>query len=827
MRFLLVTALLLILCPASAIAAPRPEAVSATFDAFDKSIEDTKQAMMTDSEQALRSALAASALAKRLPRSRAAQIAVIKAEWLHGEALIFLNRLSDAQPIVAAALADAEKVTPDTKLNGDLLRSHGAIAASNGDILTALRDYQRAHEVFRKAGEARSRAIVLQDIGQIYWDAGDYSRSLDYYNQSDDAYDDDPMLTLTMNNSRGEVYRKMARYADANSAYEAALAQAYKLESPMLETRILTNLAGSQAEGGSYRTAQQSIDRAIALSRHGEAAGWKPFVFGVAARIAFDRGDLKNAKALIARTFQGVDLEKSEMLFREYHQTAAQIYEAEGDNSEALAHVKAFQRLDSEAQKLTASIASQLLGARFDFTNQNLKISNLKRGQLQRDIQIERERGTFQMALLGAMAIVLSVLAYGFVSVRRSRNKVRDANTELSQVNTALEGALKAKTEFLATTSHEIRTPLNGILGMTQVLLADRRIVTDIRERIEVVHGAGETMRALVDDILDVAKMESGKLVIENREIDLLPILRDVGHLWSGHAESKGLDLVIDIHDAPRRILSDGARIRQMVFNLMSNAVKFTTEGSLTLSASTEADADGTALVLSVSDTGVGIPADKLEAIFEAFQQVDGGVTRQFSGSGLGLAICRNIARAMNGEITVESVLGKGSTFTVRLPIQEMEADSDGADQQALAGYGLDDISVLIVEPDPEAAMMLRIILAAEAASTEVASTIDEALARLQSGWRGHVVVANVGSDEGNHNSTYDLRRLATATAEVQGIMSVLVGASCALTIADAIMVGADQVIAKPIKSDDLLKALGSLHGEEPQSIVLSNALAA
>ena len=835
MRTALPALLLVMVAPFPAAAAPAPATVSApapalaptTFEAFDSSIEQTKQAMMADPEVALQSALAATRIASRLPASRKAEVATITADWLHGEALIFLNRLPDASPIIDAALERARRFAPNTKLHGDLLRSHGAIAAATGSILAALNDYQHAHDVFRKAGVARSQALVLQDIGQIYWDAGDYARSLDYYEQSDEAYDGDRMLTLTLNNSRAEVFRKMKRYADAKTAFEAALKQARTLGSPLLETRILTNLAGSEAEAGHLQSAQAAIDRAIALSRHGEAAGWRPFVFGVAARIAFQRGDLQSAQRLVARTFDGIDLKHSEMLYREYHRTAAQIYEATGDEPKALAHYKAFQRLDSEAQKLTASIASQLLGARFDFANQNLKISNLKRGQLQRDIALERQKSRFQItlliAILGASAIVLGVLAFGLFSVRRSRNQVRDANTNLSLVNSALEVALKAKTEFLATTSHEIRTPLNGILGMTQVLLADRRIQSDIRERIEVVHGAGETMCALVDDILDVAKMESGKLVIERQETDLPKVLRDVARLWSGHAQAKKLDLIVDIDEAPRAIMSDPARLRQIVFNLMSNAVKFTEAGTIRLHASTRVTDDASELLLAVSDTGVGIAQDKLESIFEAFSQVDGGVTRQFSGTGLGLAICRNLATAMGGEVAVDSLLGQGTTFTVRLPLEEIDhggcaAESGQAECEALARA-----SLLIVDSDPETAMMLRLVLATDVASTEVAATIEDAIAQLK---RGEATLVLVDSKAAN-DPVRDLHRLASAATDSGALLSLLVSASEGFSIADAIMIGGDQVIAKPADPDALAGALRSLYGAEPQAIVLPETVAA
>ena len=210
----------------------------------------------------------------------------------------------------------------------------------------------------------------------------------------------------------------------------------------------------------------------------------------------------------MARTFAGVDLATSPAPFREFHETAWKTYAQLGDEHLALAHLAAFKRLDDESRNLAASTTAALMSAQFDFANQKSRIAQLKAGQLQRDVQLARTRNLITTVLLIGSTIIAGLLAVSFLWIRRSRNDVRAANGKLSEANFALEKALKARTEFLATTSHEIRTPLNGILGMTQVLLGERKIDAETREKIALVHGAGETMRALVDDILDIARME-------------------------------------------------------------------------------------------------------------------------------------------------------------------------------------------------------------------------------------------------------------------------------------------------------------------------------
>lgn len=797
--------------PASAIAAPT------SFAAYEQSIEEAREAMMGDPKDALAASLKALDLAKALPVSKKADEAQATAQWLHAESLIYLNRIDEAQPIVDEAIGKIERVDPSSKLHGDLLRSRGAIMAAQGHVLDALRDYQKAYRVYRKAKVDHSQAIALQDIGLIYFEGDDYPRALSYFDQSGEVYSDDPVLTLTMHNNRAEVLRKQGNHEAASAEYRAALQNARKLESPMLVTRILTNLAMSQADEGKYDAARTSIREAQRLAAQGEAAGWRPFVDGVSAKLALQQGNIGQAVTMIERAFDGQDLEKTELLYREYHAAAAQIYERAGNEAEALAHFKAFQRLDSEARQTTASTASQLMGARFDF-------ANLKQNQLESDIQLERQKGAFRNALLIASAIVLALLLFGFISIRRSRNRVRAANNELTVVNVELEDALKAKTEFLATTSHEIRTPLNGILGMTQVLLTDRTIKPDLRERIEVVHGAGKTMRALVDDILDVAKIESGRLTVLSEPVDLRGILQDAERLWRGEAETKNVTLSLDVADIPGSIVSDGGRLRQVVFNLMSNALKFTPAGTVALAAHITGG-DAPQITLTLSDTGIGIPAGELEKIFEPFHQVEGGTTRQYGGTGLGLAICRKLVEALGGTLTAESIVGEGSVFTVRLPLvnaetEDANAANDECTQPSTAGRAtLDGANLLLVDANLKNLSIMNILLAPHAESIDTAASTGDALTMMEG--VTHLVVDSTAA--ANERDT--LLALMRIAREAGAKLTLLHTPNETQSTADMMMLGAEQLVIKPIGAAELLTALQSLYTGEPETFVAPSIL--
>lgn len=814
--------------------------------AFDQAVADAKAAMMGDPQHAWSRSQAAFARAAMLPPSPNATIAIATAQWLEAESLIGSNRPGDAEPIVGAAIGTIAVAAPHSKLHGDLLRSRGAIAAIGGHVQAALADFQAAYDVFRRGGEIRSQAITLQDIGEIYWDAGDYPRVLQYYSQAGALYHNDPSFTLTSHNNRAIVLRKLGRQDEAQQQYREALIDARKLGSPLLEVRILTNLAATQIEAGKVDAADATVARALELSRGGEAAGWRRGILGVAAEVAAARHDLPRAAALLEQTFAGADLGKTAMPFREFHETAATVYEGLGKPQLALAHLKAFQRLDGEARTLTASTSAQLMAARFDFANQNLSISKLKQGQLRRDIQLERQKSQYRTTLFSGLIVagglVFGLLMLGFLSMRRNRNQIRASNAVLTEVNTKLEKALKAKTDFLATTSHEIRTPLNGILGMTQILLANHGVGAEIREQVEVVHGAGETMRALVDDILDVAKMETGQIHLVRETVAFRSILKDAARLWSGQAAAKQLQLTTDLDGAPDAIIGDATRLRQILFNLLSNAIKFTPSGGVSLVARVER-ADGVGdvpekdaptrsagtsevLVLEVRDTGVGVPTDHQRLIFEAFHQVDGGTTRQHGGTGLGLAICRNLAQALGGELLLDSAAGQGSTFTLRLPLERPAVATPLVVATRQRPVRLADSNLLLIEANGITQGLMRVLIEPAVASFAV-GTADEAPRRVAAGGVDVLLIEGRSAAPAGTDALAALGALVAQARELGITTVILFAPSEALPLAQVATLGATRLIVKPLSGSDLVAALTTIFADAtpaPPAILASAA---
>ncbi len=252
----------------------------------------------------------------------------------------------------------------------------------------------------------------------------------------------------------------------------------------------------------------------------------------------------------------------------------------------------------------------------------------------------------------------------------RVAQRLRRIHATARAAQSAAVAANLAKSQFIANVSHEIRTPLNGVLGMAQILAAGDLSAVQ-RQRVDIIHSSGQVLLSILNDVLDFSKIEAGKLDLEATPFDVVKIAGDVQSAFSAVAENKGLVLGLSLNgrigDQHLRQFyrGDPTRVRQIISNLASNALKFTEAGEVNILVSCLDDG----VVISVRDTGIGIPEDRLPKLFGQFEQVDASTTRRFGGTGLGLSICHELCRLMGGRIVVESRLGQGSTFTVHLPL--------------------------------------------------------------------------------------------------------------------------------------------------------------
>lgn len=275
--------------------------------------------------------------------------------------------------------------------------------------------------------------------------------------------------------------------------------------------------------------------------------------------------------------------------------------------------------------------------------------------------------------------------------------EVRERTSELQVAKQVAEAASSAKSDFLASMSHEIRTPMHGMLAMTE-LLQSTSLDTRQQRFADMIQKSGRSLLAIVNDVLDLSKIEAGRMELEAVPVAPSVIADDVVQLFHERASGKGLALLATCAaDVPAWISGDPVRLNQVLANLVSNAIKFTAEGSVTVELAMSADRK--ALLMSVRDTGIGIPGESLERIFDAFSQAEDSTTRRFGGTGIGLTICRRLIMAMGGTITIESELGKGSAFICSIPVVEVAAPApQTSDSPTDAAISLAGIRVLAAD---------------------------------------------------------------------------------------------------------------------------------
>lgn len=687
----------------------------------------------------------------------------LTAAWLKGEALNRMNRPSDAVSVLNEALELVGETTEGTKLRADLLKARADAASALGNYGDGLSYFQAAHDIYVDIGDDRSRALALLNIANIYADARNFTRALDYYEQAGAAYQEDPNISLARLNNVATAHRELGDYEAAAEGLNEALDIANMMDSDMLRVRILSNLAAVQMDAGDFSTAAKTLQQGVAVESEA-STGWEQFLYGLQARLALANGNVSRAVRLMDRTFEGIDIASTPAAFTEFHESAYDIYHAAGQDAKALEHLEAFKRLDDNMRDISATANTALLGAQFDFATQELQIERLRTDALEREVALSQAKARQRQAIfIGGLALLLIIIVGGathYLSMRRSRNEVRVSNIKLNDSNVALEKALKAKSEFLATTSHEIRTPLNAILGMSQLLVAQKSLDEDARERANLVHSSGMTMKAIVDDILDMAKLESGVASVDLADCDIADTLSGVTRTWVDEATGKGVEISGDFEGCNVTAVTDERKLRQVMLNLVSNAVKFTETGSILVKGELVEKGDTSWLNVEIADTGCGIPADQLELIFEPFHQVDTSTTRQYAGTGLGLAISRKLVDALGGAITVASVEGEGATFTLSIPVSDVRQPGDMPDTAAGAN------TLLCIMANPMQQTMLEAFLSDDETAVKASESLDMGIMLAAASSPQAIFIASdalIGDDETSLQSLETLKSMSDA----------------------------------------------------------------
>ncbi len=667
-----------------------------------------------------------------------------------------LDEFEKALQTLARALQIAEQkqlITAQAYTNKLL----GALHYFNGNIRVAIDYYSEAADFYLQANELVEVAHVQSNLGLAYGDVADFERALEYMMMAKKTYLEkgDKVDLIDIQSNIANIYIRLKEFDEAISIYQEALKGYFEINDlegvaiidgdlgialysmkqyEQAKFHMQRSLSYYREKQDNYHAASQlhnlaeletamlnqdaAINNAIEAQRLGKVTNNLRLLknTGVTlAKLHLWKSDFERAQeqiTMVANLLQEhPDIETQQEI--SLYETLMAAREGNGEliyKSLAKYRVNKDSYLNELKNQELASLQNQI-----KTQDLNQQLSELKQQQI-RQLNLAEQAKLKQYVTALVLLIIFFVL---FVVYRRNLEResniklselVEKRTQELTETTAQLKQAATVKDQFLANMSHEIRTPLTAVLGQAESILNGEVEPSGVQHEVSIIHKNGHHLLELLNDILDLTKIEQGKLEIENAPVAVSPLLLELENMFVEQAHTKGLDLCIDQSvDSRFAIESDGFRLKQILINLLSNAIKFTTKGEVSLSVEIQHEM----VSFNVKDSGIGLSVQQQQEVFEAFKQADSSISRRFGGSGLGLSLSQKLAQQLGGEISISSEQGVGSTFSLSIPLLEVELDDTQLNPSSSLCDSELDVSgtVLLAEDHPDNRRLVARIL--------------------------------------------------------------------------------------------------------------------
>ncbi|HTN46172.1 MAG TPA: tetratricopeptide repeat protein [Flavipsychrobacter sp.] len=542
--------------------------------------------------------------------------------------------------ILSQAYAIAKKVD-DKPFIARVLNNFGYIYRDRGDLAEALNYFEKALAINESIGDKVAQSVNLASIAYLHYDLNDYDNALEFALRCIPIFEeaDDEHRLITLYHILGNIYFKQEQYAEALRYFEENVTHA-NIDT-MLHALAISGIGKVYYKMQDFERALRYLTNALDLGKELGNVEVQIVCHFYLGRIDMDEGSYRKAHKELEAAFALAEGHSRKHDIMSIHEMLSVLYDKVGDIPKAFHHLKTFGELKEEIFKQTT-------------------FNKLRNLQIRQQIELAQKE-----------------------------KEVAEKTAMLKQ-------------QFMANMSHEIRTPMNAIVGMTRLLL-EKEPKPDQLRYLNAIQQSADNLLVIINDILDLSKIEAGKIEIEHTDFALREVMQSVADMLMLKSEEKKIDFRTTVDEKiPRRLIGDPTRIHQILLNLASNAVKFTEKGHVEIKVSIErSESKRHLLRFDVIDTGIGIAEGYVGSIFESFTQAGSDVTRKFGGTGLGLTISKQLASLMNGDIVVSSELGKGTVFTVFLPLEEATSQED-AEKPNLVNddtlQRLENIRILLVE---------------------------------------------------------------------------------------------------------------------------------
>jgi signal transduction histidine kinase/ActR/RegA family two-component response regulator len=664
--------------------------------------------------------------------------------------IMALTRAGDYDAAVAradVAIEDPGLAEIEPGLHARLLYTAGTAHSFADEAGPALRQFLAAQEIWRDEGSDVGVASALEGMARLRLAAGDLSGAVEHYETAWTLLEDEPetWIHFVVLNNLGSALNEIDRTDEARSVLEHALSVARNADNARGLASAEINLAEMLAQSGALADAERLANAGLERARELGLTYFEINGLQALAQVERARGDLAAAAALAQEALALAEAGGNASFLQEANGILAEVYDEMGDHAAALTHLRAFEQLRSAIYSDQERREAALLRTELGLAEQEREIEALRRDREVSNLLMSRDRQILRLLALGSiLGLAALVVAWLLYREQAKAKRVAEARArELALSEERANAANAAKSEFLAVMSHEIRTPLNGVIGMAQVL-AGEEMSSSQKEQVDAILESGRMLMTILNDVLDLSKIEAGKLEISCATEDLRETLRGLVSLWTPRAKEKRSTLLLTVAaDLPDTLVFDPVRVRQCVSNLVSNAVKFTDAGTIAVVARARPDGEGATIVsIEVADTGIGMSEEVQSKLFGNFVQADGETSRRFGGTGLGLSITRRLARMMDGDVAVESAPGAGSTFTLTFraglaagaPVALAEPEPSG-EIEVCDPAGLSGKRLLIVDDNAINRELAGHLLGPAGATVWEAENGEEALKMLAESW--------------------------------------------------------------------------------------------